>query len=117
MSSAEKVSYIQNQPLPDDVTMLKTGRAPTTNKGELKKTLSFQSSWMNHFAWLTFSKLLNGGLCFVSCSLSQMSNIKIHLLRNLLLRIRKSLGKPIALLKHQPSEHHTSAKSVYIVYL
>lgn len=93
MSSAEKVSYIQNQPLPDNVAMLKTGRAPTTNKGELKKTLSFQSSWMNHFAWLTFSKLLNGGLCFVSCSLSQMSNIKIHLLRNLLLRIRKSLGK------------------------
>lgn len=63
MSSAEKISYIQNQPLPDDIAKLKTGRAQTTNTGELKKTLSFQSSWMNQFPWLTFSKLLNGGLC------------------------------------------------------
>lgn len=62
-SSAKMISYIQNQPLPDDVASLKTGCVQTANTDEFKKTLSYQSSWMNQFSWLTFSKLLNGGLC------------------------------------------------------
>lgn len=62
-SSAKMISCILNQPFPDDVAKLKTGCAQTTNTGEFKKTLSYQSSWMNQFSWLTFSKLLNGGLC------------------------------------------------------
>lgn len=62
-SSAKMISYILNQPLPDNVAKLKTGCAQTTNTSEFKKTLSYQSSWMNQFSWLTFSKLLNGGLC------------------------------------------------------
>ena len=114
MSSAEKISYIQNQPLPDDIAKLKTGRAQTTNTGELKKTLSFQSSWMNQFPWLTFSKLLNGGLCKF-CVMFPQSDVQHQnaFVTQPFTAYKKALGKTSALLKHQNSEHHKNAKSVY----
>lgn len=116
MSSAEKVSYIQNQPLPDDVAMLKTGRAPTTNKGELKKTI--------------ISIFLDESFCMVDlqqtvkwwsvlCVMFPQSDVQHQntFVTQPFTAYKKAIGKTNALLKHQHSEHHTSAKSVYIVYL
>ena len=51
MSSAEKINYIQNQPLPDAIGKLQTGRTKAKNKTEKTKTLSFQPSWMMQFPW------------------------------------------------------------------
>ncbi|KAK3091798.1 hypothetical protein FSP39_022710 [Pinctada imbricata] len=112
MSSADKINYIKNQPLPEVIGKLNTGRTQT--KSGHKKTLSFQASWMVQFPWLTFSKLLNGGLCKF-CVLFPQSNFQHQdtFVTSPFISYKKALGKKSSLLKHQSSEHHKNAKMYY----
>lgn len=69
---------------------------------------------MNQFPWLTFSKLLNGGLCKF-CVMFPQSDVQHQnaFVTQPFTAYKKALGKTSALLKHQNSEHHKNAKSVY----
>lgn len=70
--------------------------------GEHKKTLKFQSSWMNQFTWLSFSKLLNGGLCKFCVMFPQTDVFHQNtFVTQPFIAYKKALGKSSALLKHQ----------------
>ena len=110
----KKINYIQNQPLPDAIGKLQTGRTKLKNKTEKTKTLSFQHSWMMQFPWLSFSKLLNGGICKFCVMFPQLDIQHQHtFVTQPFTAYKKALGKNSSLLKHHNSEHHKNAKVQY----
>ena len=64
MTSLEKIRFGENQKNPDLFLNMKP-QSISKGKGDRKKSkiLSFQSSWMRQYKWLTYSHILDGGLC------------------------------------------------------